>query len=94
MSKEYYGKPRHACREYVARHQDIPLEWISRKAFDELYDNRQFTDGPFIDSFGDGYGEPYNPNRQAFGVTRDGRCVFCELSKDAQPAERVKRDGK
>jgi len=41
----------------------------------------EFTDGPFSETFGSGYGEPYNPRRQAFGMVGK-RGVYCELSKE------------
>ncbi len=45
---------------------------------------KQFVDGPYRDNFGSGHGEPYNPDRQAFGKLKDGRVVYCELSKAMQ----------
>ncbi len=57
---------------------------IDKDRFDEHYRNKDFVKGPFNDTFGDNYGEHYNPNRQAFGRLKDERIVYCELSKSLQ----------
>lgn len=89
MEEQFWGKPRNSCLEFVRSHADLKLECLSRKDFDALFDAKAFKEGPFAESFGSGYGEPYNPHRQAFGTTNDGRCVFCELSKEAPTATKT-----
>lgn len=49
---------------------------LSKAEFDRLCDDDQFQLGPYLNSFGDGYGEPYNPNREAGGILKDGRVVW------------------
>ena len=46
--------------------------------FDQLARERQFQVGPFIETFGDGPYEPYNPSRRVWGILRDGRKVDSE----------------
>jgi hypothetical protein len=74
-------KPRHSCHEYFLRQRCDTPELIARQEFDRLLDAEEFTDGPFSETFGSGYGEPYNPRRQAFGMVGK-RGVYCELSKE------------
>lgn len=50
-------------------------ERIEKADFDKLARDREFADGPFIESFGDGYGDPYNPHRTIWGTLNDGRKV-------------------
>ena len=45
---------------------------INIEAFDKLARNRKFKDGPYQDSFGDGYGEPYRPERRVWGTLKNG----------------------
>lgn len=71
--------PRNQCREYVLENRGT-AHLIEKREFDELVRNKQFVEGPFKDAIGDGYGDPYNPNRQAFGTLKDGRVIYCELS--------------
>lgn len=80
--------PRNQCRNYVQENDGI-AELIKKEEFDFHYKKKEFIDGPFRDSFGDGYGEPYNPNRQAFGKLKKGNVIYCELSEAFQ--EKVKR---
>lgn len=49
---------------------------LSKAELDKLLDAGEFVDGPFLSTFGNGYGEPYNPNRQAGGTLKDGRIVW------------------
>lgn len=49
---------------------------ISIKLFDKFCIEKKFRDGPFIESFGDGYGEPYNPKRYVKGVLKSGKKVW------------------
>lgn len=80
--------PRNQCRHYIGAREAVLL---TKKAFDELYYAGAFAEGegPHKDNFGSGYGEPYNPDRQAFGTLKDGRIVYCEISSKMQ--EKVKK---
>jgi hypothetical protein len=73
--------PRYQCRNYV-RENNGKATLIKKEEFDLFYKNKEFSDGPFKESFGDGYGEPYNPDRQAFGKLKSGLVVYCELSEN------------
>jgi hypothetical protein len=46
------------------------------KEFDKLCKEKKFKEGPFIETFGDGYGEPYNPNRYVKGVLKNNKKVW------------------
>lgn len=72
--------PRNQCRDYIREHGG-KAELVTKEEFNQLARQKQFKEGPFQDSFGDGYGEPYNPNRQVFGSLDDGRIIFAELVK-------------
>ena len=52
---------------------------IQRSEFDALARTGAFIDGPWVSSFGDGYGEPYVPlkNRTVWGMLPDG-AVFAK----------------
>jgi hypothetical protein len=75
--------PRHQCRGYIES-QSGKTFLLTKEEFDSLFREKQFDDGPYKDNFGNGNGEPYNPNRQAFGKLKDGRIVYCELSEVIQ----------
>lgn len=49
---------------------------VSKATFDAHYRDGDFVGDPMISNFGDGYGEPYNPNREAWGVLKDGTKVW------------------
>jgi hypothetical protein len=49
---------------------EIPIE-----EFDRLARAKEFKDGPYVENFGDGYGEYYCPDRRVFGTLKDGRKV-------------------
>ena len=53
-------------------------EPITIEEFNRLARERQFAVGPFIETFGDGPYEPYNPSRRVWGILRDGRQVESE----------------
>ena len=72
--------PRNQCKIYVEEHGG-KATLLERKDFDDHYKNKKFSDGPYKDGFGDGYGEPYNPNRQGFGKLKSGLVVYCETSE-------------
>ena len=73
---ENWNNPRHQCLSYFFNQQKEGI-LLSKEEFDSNLDN--FIDGPHRDSFGTGYGEPYYPWTQAFGILKDGKAVFCEL---------------
>ena len=73
-------EPRHACKKYMEAN-GIKPKLLKKKQFDKLARKKQFKSGPMVDTFGDAYGEPYNPYRQAFGILKDGKGVFCELGE-------------
>lgn len=50
-------------------------EQLEISVFDALARAKEFVDGPWIETFGDGYGEPYNPDRVVYGRLKDGREV-------------------
>lgn len=72
--------PRGQCRSYIINKGGKAI-LLTREEFDSYYYEKEFVDGPNVDNFGDGPGEPYFPNRQAFGKLKDGRIIYCELSK-------------
>jgi len=66
---------------------------LARDEFDRLAREEQFRVGPRMSAFGDGYGEPYQPFRQIWGVLKDGRKVrsdtdpkWCHMC-DASPCK-------
>lgn len=48
---------------------------ITRQAFDCHARAKEFIEGPWKDTFGDGYGEPYNPKRYLHGTLNSGQKV-------------------
>ncbi len=49
---------------------------VPKTKFDLYCNYDGFMDGPHVSSFGDGMGEPYNPNREAWGTLKDGTKVW------------------
>lgn len=49
---------------------------ITREEFDQLTRDKQFRSGPFVGTFGEDYGEPYDPYRELTGVLLDGTPVI------------------
>lgn len=76
-------KPRNACQAFAFRSGKTAV-FVPKAEFDTLCDTKAFVDGPYMDTFGDGYGEPYNPYRQAWGVREDKTVVFTELHESLQ----------
>ncbi|NIA15160.1 MAG: hypothetical protein GWP08_13895 [Nitrospiraceae bacterium] len=79
------AEPRNQCRAYCEKQlkkypAETPQE-LPRAQFDRLAKAKAFADGPFKDTFGDGYGDSYNPKRQAFGRLATGAVVYCEIHK-------------
>ncbi len=58
------------------------FEWVDKPEFDQMCDDKEWESEPRIDSFGDGYGEPYNPNRAIFGILKEGRRVYTNTKND------------
>ena len=85
--------PRNQCRAYV-QDNGGKAELLKKEEFDSHYRAKDFIDGPFIDNFGSDPGEPYNPNRQAFGKLREEKVVYCELSEAHQEKARILLDVK
>jgi hypothetical protein len=75
------SQPRNQCRKFMADRKAIGT-LIPKAEFDSLARSRSFSVGPYRDTFGDGPGDPYQPNRQVFGELKDGRCVYCELEAE------------
>lgn len=48
---------------------------ITKLEFDALARAKQFSDGPYVSTFGDGEGEPYQPYRKLIGTLEDGTVV-------------------
>ncbi len=66
------------CRQVASySHKcETGIEYIPIELFDKYAMEEMFVDGPYLESFGDGYGEPYNPIRQVYGTLRGDRPVF------------------
>lgn len=75
--------PREQCRHYVELNGG-KATLVTRQDFDSSFDGSEFMDGPFMDDFGSGHGEPYKPNRQAYGKLKSGLLVYAELSESFQ----------
>lgn len=71
--------PRNQCENYILERKGQAV-FLTKEEFDGYVRKKDFSEGPYRDSSGDGYGEPYNPRRQAFGTLNDGRIVFTELN--------------
>ena len=65
-----------AARMYFACEGVETFKCISAEDFDAAFKANRFNGEPKLDSFGDRYGEPYNPNRAAYGVLKDGTGVW------------------
>lgn len=63
-------------------YDEIPI-----RAFDALARAGSFIDGPYRSTFGDGYGEPYVPDRQVFGTLNSGRKVCAIKPADGAPEQ-------
>jgi hypothetical protein len=76
--EENQSTPRNQCRKYILENGGVEV-LVTKEKFDEHYHQREFQDGPWIDSFGDDGHEPYIPVRQIFGRLEDGKVVFYEF---------------
>lgn len=65
------------CSKVKDGYEEIPI-----KEFNDFCRKKEFSEGPFVSTFGDGYGEPYNPNRDVWGTLKSGRKV-CAVKKDS-----------
>jgi hypothetical protein len=75
------NEPRNQCLDFLRHHGAVGIP-LPKSEFDALARSGSFAVGPYRDTFGDGPGEPYIPDRQAFGELKDGRCVYCELAEE------------
>lgn len=53
--------------------------------FNQLTRAGAFSEGPWIENFGSGYGEPYNPHRDVWGTLADGRKVYSVTGMEGCP---------
>jgi len=78
--------PRNRCISYIfnnnKKSEDAVL--VTKDLFDILYKSKKFSDGPFMETFGDRHGEPYNPFKQAYGTIGNEKIVYCELFEKRQ----------
>ena len=86
------NEPRNQCRSFFDGREIKSYSCVPKPEFDKYDSQAQFSEGPFRDTFGDGRHEPYNPHRQAFGVLKDGKGVFCELRDVVDNTDEVKAD--
>ena len=49
---------------------------ITKTEFDGYAKAEAFDEGPFMSAFGDNHGEPWNPNREGWGVLKGGKFVW------------------
>lgn len=71
-------EPQGACLQYIIDNDSRNVQAIELAEFDDHCHNRRFTDGPFEDTAGSGYGEPYNPHPQVFGRLDTGQIVYAQ----------------
>ena len=79
-------EPRNGCKIFMIQKGLAEMVLISKEEFNKKARAREFVNGPFVDSFGDGH-ELYNPNRQAFGIGKDGKAYYCELNPTTKSEE-------
>ena len=58
------------------------FEWLDRAEFDRLVDESEWDQQPRMGTFGNGYGEPYRPNKPIFGILTGGRRVRTNTKND------------
>lgn len=78
MSEKSDQEPCHSAHLFMRENKCKSHRFIEKKEFDDLCKQKVFITGPAIETFGDGYGEPYNPIRQIFGKLPDGTCLITE----------------
>ena len=69
-------EPCQALCKFLRENEITVTTFLPKAEFDKLARAKKFVVGPFLESFGDGYGEPYNPDRQIFGKLEDNTCAF------------------
>ena len=79
---ELMEKPRGDCLRWLAERKATDAACLPRRLFDTFVRSGAFSQGPLTGTFGQGYGEPCCPDRQAWGQLKDGRYVFCNLNED------------
>lgn len=88
--------PRNKCLKYMLENKVKSPVLSTKSSFDYLAGRKRFSDGPFLDDFGGGYGEPYIPFRQAFGTLDDGSMIYCETNplKDEEARRFLEENGR
>ena len=51
-------------------------EKLTITKFNDLCRQKKFKEGPFIEDFGSGYGEPYCPDHYVWGTLKTGKKVW------------------
>jgi len=79
IPKEF--QPRNCCETFMRKDAQgkTPI-LLTKEEFDKHCKEGDFSGGPFRCNFGDDYGEPYNPYRQAYGILKTREAVYCELN--------------
>ena len=72
---------------YGGKHDFEGYVLVLRKQFDDWCKADEFQYGPMKETFGDGYGEPYNPHRMVYGTLKDGRKVYAYLDDYRPPLD-------
>jgi len=78
-----FGKPRVNCLAYVLLHgggENAVAYLVTRERFNDFLENDMFIDGPYVEFFGDIWGDPFNPFKQAYGTLNIDAIVYCELN--------------
>ncbi len=78
-----------ASLESLWKHHHEEFEKLDKVEFNRLREDAEFVSGPLIGTptaWGQEFG-PYNPNRWAFGILRDGRKVCCDIAAEAGKEE-------
>jgi hypothetical protein len=77
---DFFFKPRHNCKRFFIE-QECKPRCIKLTKFNDLAKKKKFTVGPYKETFGTGYGEPYYPYAQVFGMLED-KGVFAEMHEN------------
>jgi hypothetical protein len=80
MTEQAKQEPCNSANIFMRKNDCKSFRFIEKKEFDNLCKEKKFVAGPAIETFGDGYGEPYVPIRQIFGKLADGTCLITETS--------------
>jgi hypothetical protein len=58
----------------------VDYEYIPIDEFNDMARQPElWSDGPYVETFGSGYGDPYNPHREVRGILKTGRAIRSEL---------------